>query len=54
MEIQTWEKFFEKLGNFLENMQADVYTEKDEVKAMGELALLEKDINYFIQKNWVE
>lgn len=54
MKIEEWEKMFLKLRNTADNISEDVLLDKDEVKAFGELALLEKQIHYFLHKAWVE
>ena len=51
MKTENWDLLILKLGNTAKNIGEDVLA-KDEGKAFGELALLQRDIEQFLKKHW--
>lgn len=52
--MTDWELMASKLINAGKNLIEDVRLNSDEIKAFGELALLKRDIELFLQENWDE
>jgi len=53
MKTEIWNLLISKLNNTAKNIGEDVLT-KDECKAFGELALLQRGIEQFLKKHWDE
>jgi hypothetical protein len=53
MKNETWQNILTYLQNTINNIREDVFEDNDEVKAMGELALLELEIHDTVQKYWI-
>ncbi len=52
MKLDEWEKIIQALKNSVDNIATDVLKDSDEVKAFGELALLQRFIEKTLREKW--
>ena len=52
MKLGEWEKIIQFLKNSVDGIATDVLEDSDEVKAFGELALLQRSIERILREKW--
>lgn len=52
MDDKSWEKIIFCLKSYADGIKVDVFDGKDEIKALGELALLNRIIEGFLKEYW--
>jgi hypothetical protein len=52
LKIDEWEKIIQFLKNSVDNIGSDVLKDSDEVKAFGELALMQRSIEKILREKW--
>ena len=52
MKIAEWEKIIQHLRSDVDSIASDVLEDSDEVKAMGELALMQRYIEKILREKW--
>ncbi len=52
MKIDEWEKIIQLLKNSVDNIASDILEDSDEVKAFGELALMQRSIEKILREKY--
>ena len=54
MKLAEWQKLIDILQNNAHNISEDILKDQDEIKAIGEIALLQRRLEKFMRENFDE
>jgi hypothetical protein len=52
LKLDEWEKIIQSLKNSVDNVASDILEDSDEVKAFGELALMQRSIEKILREKY--